>query len=78
MDKFLIKKIRRGYIVVNKDTGNHTHVRSKYGAYCILKFIREGIEPYNTYLKESCRRLTEEKKDYKDRYINIAYKGIQK
>lgn len=73
MSHLKTKKIRRGYIVVNTNTGNHSHFRSEYGCYCIKKFIREGIIPDNTYLKESYRRLTEEKK-HKDRYINIVVK----
>lgn len=52
-------------------------MRSKYGCYCIIKFIREKIYPDNTYLQESYRRLTEEK-EYKQKYINIGYKGVQK
>lgn len=77
MKHLKIKKTRRGYIVVNKRTGHHAHMRSKYGCYCIIKFIREGIIPYNTYLKESYRRLTEEKTEQKQQYININ-KGIVK
>ena len=71
-----IKKIRRGYIVVNTKTGHHAHMKSKYGCYCIIKFLREGIEPENPYLIESKRRLTQEKKE-KQYYINIQ-KGIEK
>ena len=70
------KKIRRGYLVINTKTGIHTHIRSEYGVYCLLLFIREDIEPDNPYLKESKRRLTMERPDYKDRYININ-KGVQ-
>lgn len=75
MDYLKVKKIRRGYIVVNTRTGHHAHFRSKYGCYCIKKFIREEIYPDNKYLQESYRRLTKEKEKYKDRYINIPYKG---
>lgn len=64
------KKIRRGWIVVNKETGNHSHFRSSYGCRCILIFIEKGIIPDNTYLRESYRRLTEPRKKYKDRYVN--------
>lgn len=71
-----VKKIRRGYIVVNTKTGNHTHMKSKYGCYCIKMFIREEIIPDNPYLRESYRRLTAGKKKYKDRYINIPVKGV--
>jgi len=55
---YQIKKVRRGWIVVNKKTGKHGHFRSKYGCYCIIKFINEGIVPDNPYLKESYGRLT--------------------
>jgi hypothetical protein len=71
-----VKKIRKGFLVVNTKTGNHTHMRSKYGCYCIIKFIREGIEPDNPYLQESKRRLTVEREWRKDRYINIQ-KGVR-
>ena len=71
------KKIRRGWIVVNKLTGNHAHFRSSYGCRCILIFIREGLEPDSSYLKESYRRLTEDKKKWKEQYINIQ-RGIER
>lgn len=77
MDNYLTKKIRRGWIVVNRKTGNHAHFRSQYGCHCIKIFIREGIEPDNSYLKESYRRLTQDKKKYKQQYININ-KGIER
>lgn len=64
------KKIRRGYIVINTKTGIHSHFRSEYGCYCILLFIRKGIIPDNSYLRESYIRLTEEKKTHKQRYVN--------
>lgn len=51
-------------------------MRSQYGCYCVIKFIQEGIEPINSYLKESVRRLTMDKREYKDRYINIQ-KGVR-
>lgn len=70
VDHLKIKKIRRGYIVINTRTGNHTHMRSKYGCYLIKMFISKEIVPDNIYLKESYRRLTEEKKEYKQRYCN--------
>ena len=76
-DIYLTKKIRRGWIVVNRLTGNHSHFRSQYGCYCIKKFIAEGIEPTNSYLKESYRRLTEDKKKWKEQYINIQ-RGIER
>ena len=75
MEHLKIKKIRRGWIVINTRTGNHSHFRSKYGCYCIMKFIREGIIPDNVYLLESYKRLTQEKVKRKQQYININ-KGI--
>lgn len=73
---YLTKKIRRGWIVVNRKTGNHAHMKSEYGCYCILKFIKLNIIPDNPYLKESKRRLTQEREWRKDRYINIQ-KGVR-
>lgn len=66
---FIIKKIRRGWIVVNVKTGAHGHFRSKYGCYLIIKFLRAGIYPDNPYLQESYRRLAP-KKPGKPRYYN--------
>lgn len=37
-DQFLYKKIRRGWIVVNKSSGAHSHFKSEYGCYLIIKF----------------------------------------
>ena len=74
MNCLITKKIRRGYIVVNTKTGNHTHMKSEYGCFLIKKFIRKGIYPDNPYLQESYDRLTAEKPKYKDRYINIPIK----
>jgi len=73
----LIKKVRKGWIVINTKTGSHSHFKSKYGCYLIKKFIAKRIIPDNPYLQESYRRLTEKKKEYKPRYININ-KGIHK
>ncbi len=73
---YMTKKIRRGWIVVNRKTGNHAHFKSEYGCSCILIFIREKIIPDNPYLKESYRRLTEDRKE-KQYYINIQ-KGVTK
>ena len=70
LDHLKTKKIRRGYIVVNTNTGNHAHFESEYGCFLIKKFISKGIYPDNPYLQESHRRLTEEKKSYKERYNN--------
>ena len=70
IDHLKTKKIRRGYIVVNTNTSNHAHFKSEYGCFLIKKFIRKEIYPDNPYLQESHRRLTEEKKSYKERYNN--------
>lgn len=72
---YLTKKIRRGWIVVNRKTGNHAHFRSEYGCFCIIKFINKNIIPDNPYLKESYRRLTEDRKE-KQYYINVQ-KGVK-
>lgn len=74
-DHLMVKKIRRGYMVVNTRTGNHAHFKSSYGCYCIKLFIREGVIPDNPYLKESYRRLTMKKPEHKMQYINIPVKG---
>lgn len=65
-----VKKVRRGWLVVNKKTGAHTHFKSEYGCYCIKLFIREGITPENPYLQESYRRLTISKREFKEKYQN--------
>lgn len=65
------KKIKRGWLVINCRTGRHTHVRSEYGAACLLLFLREGIQPENEYLKESMRRL-EDNAERKQKYYNKA------
>lgn len=71
----MTKKIRKGWIVVNKRTGNHAHFRSEYGAFLIKMFIRKNIYPDNTYLQESYKRLTEEKPSYKELYINTKHRA---
>lgn len=72
MDKiYKTKKVRRGWIVVNRKTGSHAHFRSSYGCRCILIFIKEEIIPDSSYLRESYIRLTEDKKPYRQKYINI-------
>ena len=63
------KKIRRGWLVVNCKTGNHSHFRSEYGCYLIIKFLTENIYPNNPYLQESYERLKDQKK-HKERYKN--------
>ena len=74
---YKIKKISRGWIVVNTETGQHSHFKSEYGCGCIIFFINNHIIPDNNYLKESYRRLTEPKKVYKEMYINVN-KGVTK
>lgn len=70
-----VKKIRRGYLLINTKTGIHTHLSSEYGCYCLILFIREGIEPDNEYLRESKKRLMIENKD-RQRYYNLS-KGVR-
>ena len=69
------KRAKRGWIVINCRTGNHSHFRSEYGCYLIIKFILEGIYPDNKYLQESYERL-EDRKEKKQRYVNIN-KGVR-
>ena len=66
---YIKKKIRKGWIVVNKKTGAHSHFRSEYGCYLIMKFLNAGIYPDNSYLQASYDRL-ESGKQKKERYIN--------
>lgn len=71
IEHFKYKKIRRGWIVVNCKTGKHSHFRSEYGCYLAIKFLLNDIEPKNSYLKESCRRLSDyNTKEYKQKYVN--------
>jgi len=71
-DHYMIKRTRNGYVVINTKTGNHTHVRSSYGAGCLMVFVREGIDPDSDYLRESMRRIQDpqpiEKKHNRQRY----------
>ena len=64
---YMKKKIRKGWIVVNKNTGAHSHFKSEYGCYLIMKFLNAGIYPDNSYLQVSYDRL-KDSKDKKDRY----------
>ena len=64
------KKIKHGWIVINTRTGAHSHFRSEYGCYLIMKFLREGIYPENTYLQESYRRLMNGK-EKREKYKNV-------
>ena len=66
---YIKKKISKGWIVVNKKTGAHSHFRSEYGCYLIMKFLNAGIYPDNSYLQASYDRL-ENGKQKKERYIN--------
>ena len=70
------KRDRRGWIVINCRTGNHSHFKSEYGCYLIIKFLLNGIYPNNPYLQESYERL-EDTKEKKQRYVNIN-KGVEK
>lgn len=69
MYDYIKKKVSKGWIVVNCRTGTHSHFRSEYGCYLIMKFLREGIYPDNSYLQVSYDRLKLKKKK-KDRYYN--------
>ena len=64
------KKVKRGWIVVNCRTGCHSHFRSEYGCYLIIKFLVNKVFPDNPYLQESYRRL-EDKKEKRQRYRNV-------
>ena len=66
---YMKKKIRKGWIVVNKKTGAHSHFRSEYGCYLIIKFLLSNTFPDNPYLQESYRRL-EDGKEKRQRYNN--------
>lgn len=68
-DNYKYKKIKRGWIVINTRTGAHSHFKSQYGCYLIMKFLKEGIYPDNEYLRESYDRL-ENSKDKRQRYNN--------
>ena len=60
-DQFMYKKVRRGWIVVNKKSGAHSHFRSEYGCYLIMKFLNAGIYPENSYIQVSYDRLKNSK-----------------
>lgn len=64
---YIKKKIRRGWIVVNCRNGKHSHFKSEYGCYLIIKFLRAGIYPDNRYLQVSYDRL-KNNKEKKDRF----------
>ena len=66
---FKYKKIYKGWIVVNCKTGNHSHLRSEYGCWLIIKFLLSNTFPDNPYLQESYRRL-EDGKEKRQRYNN--------
>lgn len=66
-----MKKVHKGWIVINTITKSHSHFKSKFGCKCIITFLRKDIEPDDEYLKESYRRLTEGgKRRKKDKYYN--------
>ena len=68
------------WIVANDSTGGHAHFWTKRGCNSIITFINKDIEPTDPYFQEAKRRLTEpskeEKKEYRERYINIQ-RGIR-
>lgn len=72
---YKIKKIRYGWIVINKSTGAHAHFNNWYGCKCIVCFLRKGIVPENPYLQESYRRLTVQpnlKPKYRNRAMRLS------
>ena len=71
-EQFLHKKIRRGWIVVNKISGAHSHFKSEYGCYLIIKLLKAGIYPDNSYLQVSYDRL-KTPKEKKDSYYNRSF-----
>ena len=66
---YKIKKIRRGYIVINTVTGKHAHFRSLFGCKCIIYYLTNNIEITNPYLQVSAERLKDKEKK-KNRYVN--------
>lgn len=56
-----LEEPKKGWIVINTKTNNHAHFRSEKGCRTIIALLRKGIEPNNTYLKESYERLTDRK-----------------
>lgn len=76
IEHFKYKRVRKGWIVVNCKTGNHSHFRSEYGCYLAIKFLLSNIEPNNSYIKESCIRLQDsaKKSEKKQKYHN---KGVR-
>ena len=63
-------KVKKGWIVVNCRTGAHSHFKNEYGCYLIMKFLKEGIYPKNSYLQESYRRLMNGK-EKREKYKNV-------
>ena len=75
---YKIKKIRKGYIVVNTSTGKHAHFRSLFGCKCIIYYLTNNIEITNPYLQVSAERLKNKEKK-KDKYVNKRlYKVLQR
>ena len=66
---YKIKKIRKGYIVINTSTGKHAHFRSLFGCKCIIYYLNNNIEITNPYLQVSAERL-KDKETRKHRYVN--------
>ena len=56
-----VKKVRCGYILVNRRTGAHAHFANYAGACMVLDWIRRGKLPRKPWLQESARRVCTEK-----------------
>lgn len=54
---YKFRRTKKGWIVINTKTKVHAHFRSEKGCRVIIALLRKEIEPDNTYLKESYRRL---------------------
>lgn len=75
---YKIKKIRKGYIVINTSTGRHAHFRSLFGCKCIIYYLNNNIEITDSYLQVSAERLKDKEKN-KDKYVNKRlYKVLQR
>lgn len=56
-----VRKVKEGYIVVNKVNGKHTHFKRKDVAYCFVRLMKKRILPNRPYLQESARRVLSRK-----------------
>lgn len=54
---YKFRRTKKGWIVINTKTNNHAHFRSEKGCRTIIALLRKGVEPSNTYLRESYERL---------------------